>query len=57
MLADSALTDNSKLRLPADLISELQRRGPVPKTDLRVEGWKPSFFGRLLALLTGKRAR
>jgi hypothetical protein len=35
----------------------LQRRGPSAKSDLRVEGWKPSFFGRFLNLFAGKRAR
>jgi hypothetical protein len=58
MLGNRALSDTtSKLRLPADLLAELQRRGPSAKSDLRVEGWKPSFFGRFLNLFAGKRAR
>ncbi|HTX23139.1 MAG TPA: hypothetical protein VMD03_00650 [Steroidobacteraceae bacterium] len=45
------------LQLPADLLSELQRRGRAPRTDMGVEGWRPSLLGRLLALLTGKRSQ
>jgi hypothetical protein len=44
-----------RLQLPPDLLSELKRRGPAPRTDMGVEGWKPSFFGRLIALVTGRR--
>jgi hypothetical protein len=57
MLADRAMTDNSRLQLPADLLAELQRRGPSVREDWKVDGWKPSFFGRLLALFTGRRSR
>lgn len=57
MLADRALTDNSRLQLPADLLSELQRRGPTQREDWKVDGWKPSFLARLLALFTGRRSR
>jgi hypothetical protein len=56
MLGSRALSDTSKqLRLPADLLAEVQRRGPVRKDDLRVEGWKPSILRRLLALFSRKR--
>jgi hypothetical protein len=57
MLADRAMTDNSRLQLPADLLSELQRRGPAPRDDWKVDGWKPSLLTRLLSLFTGRRAR
>jgi hypothetical protein len=57
MLVDRALTDNSKLQLPADLLSELQRRGPSHREDWKVDGWKPSLLARLLALFTGRRSR
>jgi hypothetical protein len=56
MQADHAL-DEPRLQLPADLLSELQRRGTSPRTDMRVEGWKPSLLGRLVELLTGARRR
>jgi len=43
------------LQLPPDLVSELARRKIAPRTDMGVEGWKPSLFGRLIALVTGRR--
>lgn len=56
MQANHAL-EEPRLQLPADLLSELKRRGAAPRTDMHVEGWKPSFLGRILELLSGKRAR
>ncbi|HUN74270.1 MAG TPA: hypothetical protein VMU40_07125 [Steroidobacteraceae bacterium] len=44
-----------RLQLPPDLVSELARRKIAPRTDMGVEGWKPSLFGRLIALVTGRR--
>jgi len=41
-----------QLKLPPDLLTEVTRRGSA-KTDFRVEGWKPSLLGRLVAKLTG----
>lgn len=57
MLGERTLADTSKLRLPAELLAELQRRGPGPKDDFRVAGWKPSLFGRFLGLFGARRAR
>jgi len=54
MHANHAL-EEPRLQLPADLLSELKRRGAAPRTDMHVEGWKPSFLGRLVELFTGKR--
>jgi len=54
MQANHAL-DEPRLQLPADLLSELKRRGATPRTDMHVEGWKPSFLGRLVELFTGRR--
>ncbi|HUK02914.1 MAG TPA: hypothetical protein VLW26_11605 [Steroidobacteraceae bacterium] len=45
-----------KLELPHDLLTELQRRGTKPRTDMRIEGFNPSLLGRLLGLFGGKRA-
>jgi hypothetical protein len=45
-----------KLELPRDLLSELQKRGTAPRTDMKVEGWKPSLVGRFLGLLGVRRA-
>ena len=47
--------EEPKMQLPAELLSELKRRGAAPRTDMHVEGWKPSFFGRLVELFTGHR--
>lgn len=56
MQADHVL-DEPRLQLPADLVSELKRRGAPPRTDMRVEGWKPSLLGRLVELLGRRRRR
>jgi len=45
-----SLTDTSTLKLPAELLAELKRHAR-PKTDFRVEGWKPSLLERLLGML------
>jgi hypothetical protein len=55
MQADRALNEPT-LQLPQELLSELARRGVAPRTDMGVEGWKPSLFGRLIELVTGRRA-
>ena len=47
--------EEPRLHLPADLLSELKRGGAAPRTDMHVEGWKPSLLGRLVELLTGRR--
>ncbi|MGH8217708.1 MAG: hypothetical protein ACREUT_03935 [Steroidobacteraceae bacterium] len=47
--------EEPRLQLPADLLSELKRRGAMPRTDMHVEGWKPTLLGRLVDLLTGRR--
>jgi len=46
--------EEPKMHLPADLLSELKRRGAAPRTDMHVEGWKPSLLGRLVELFTGR---
>jgi len=57
MHAEHAMAE-PKLELPKDLLSELQRRGPVQRTDMHVEGFrKPSLMGRLLGLFGGGRSR
>lgn len=50
-------TEDFKLNLPADLLSALDRRPIAIREDLRIEGWRPSFLGRILELLTGGRRR
>jgi len=55
MQSEHALSE-PKLELPRDLLSELQRRGVKPRTDMRVEGWKPSLVGRFLSLFGVKES-
>ena len=52
------LADTEKLALPPDLLAELHRRPAARRNDFQVEGWKPSFLGRVLELFAGRtRAR
>ena len=44
------MADTATLKLPAELLAELKRHAK-PKTDYRVEGWKPSLLERLLGML------
>jgi len=55
MHAEPATVEVPKLNLPPDLLTEVKRRGKA-KTDFRVEGWKPSLFGRLVAKLVGGKS-
>jgi hypothetical protein len=54
MHAEPAMAESPKLNLPQDLLTEVTRRGTAQKADFRVEGWKPSLFGRLIEMLIGK---
>jgi hypothetical protein len=45
-----------KFELPKDLVAEASRRaGPRDDSFYHVEAFKPSFFGRVAELFTGKR--
>jgi hypothetical protein len=55
MHAEPATVEVPQLKLPADLLTEVNRRGSA-KTDFRVEGWKPSLFGRLVEKLVGGKS-
>lgn len=55
MHAEHATAEYPKLNLPADLLTEVNRRDATRKTDFRVEGWKPSLLGRLIEKLAGKK--
>ena len=56
MHAESALNDTAKLELPKDLVAEMNRRA-TGRTEAfyQVEAFKPSFFGRIAQLFSGKR--
>jgi hypothetical protein len=48
--------DSVKLELPKDLVAEMSRRaGPRPDDFYKVEAFKPSFFGRVAEMFSGKR--
>ncbi len=56
MHAERALDESAKLELPKDLIAEMSRRQSTRSHDFySVEQWKPSFFGRVAQMFTGKR--
>ncbi len=57
MHAERAIAETPKLELPQDLVAAVSRRGPARAHDFRVEGWKPSLLGRVLARIAGKRSR
>jgi hypothetical protein len=50
------LNDTAKFELPKDLVAEMSRRNTARTAEYyHVEAFKPSFFGRVAQLLTGKR--
>jgi hypothetical protein len=56
MQAERAALNEPRLQLPPDLLSELQRRGTKPRTDMRVEGWKPSLLRRIFGIFGAKQS-
>lgn len=46
--------ETATIELPRELLQEMQRRGGR-RHDFTVEGWKPSFFERLMEKLTGTK--
>ena len=52
----ATLADTEKFALPPDLLAEVSRRS-VRRDDLRVEAFKPSFFGRFLEMFAAKPRR
>ncbi|HEY4211412.1 MAG TPA: hypothetical protein VGM84_08020 [Steroidobacteraceae bacterium] len=58
MHADSATTEVPTLTIPQDLLTEVSKRASSAKAknDFRVEGWKPSLFGRWVEKLVTKGA-
>jgi hypothetical protein len=56
MHAERSLDESAKFELPKDLVAEMNRRASARKDDFyHVEQWKPSFFGRVAQMFTGKR--
>lgn len=55
MHAERNLNDTAKFELPQDLVAEMSRRSTARSDAFyQVEQFKPSFFGRIARLLTGK---
>ena len=56
MHAERRLDESAKFELPKDLVAEMSKRASQ-RTDAfyHVEQWKPSFFGRIAQVFTGKR--
>lgn len=55
MHADSVTAEVPTLTLPQDLVTEVSKRASSAKENaFRVEGWKPSLFGRLVEKLVTK---
>jgi hypothetical protein len=56
MHAERRLDESAKFELPKDLVAEMNKRA-LQRTDefYHVEQWKPSFFGRVAQIFTGKR--
>jgi len=56
MHADSVTAEVPTLTLPHDLVTEVSKRASSAKEKnaFRVEGWRPSLFGRLVEKLVTK---
>jgi hypothetical protein len=53
-MVDKSMTGTFQINLPKDLLSEA-RRQPKPKNEeLKVEGWRTSWFSRFSEILVGK---
>jgi hypothetical protein len=53
-MADNSMTENFKLNLPEDLVSEAKRQSKPNSEQLRVEGWRTSWLSRISEILVGK---
>ena len=47
----------AELKLPKDLLTEVQRHMPARRGDFRVEGWNPSLFAKMFGFLGRGRSR
>jgi hypothetical protein len=53
-MVDKSMTGTFQINLPKDLLSEAKRQ-PKPKNEqLKVEGWRTSWFSRFSEILVGK---
>jgi hypothetical protein len=53
-MVDKSMTGTFQINLPKELLSEAKRQ-PKPKNEqLKVEGWRTSWFSRFSEILIGK---
>jgi hypothetical protein len=55
MRNDTAASGEFRINLPADVLAEMRRSTGSPREAMRVDGFRPGIFGRLLDLVTGRR--
>jgi hypothetical protein len=48
-------TGEFRINLPPDVLAEMRRQSPNPRSAMQVDGFRPGIFGRLMDLVTGKR--
>jgi hypothetical protein len=48
-------TGEFRINLPPDVLAEMRRQSPNPRSAMQVDGFRPGLFGRLLDLVTGRR--
>jgi hypothetical protein len=48
-------TGEFRINLPPDVLAEMRRQSPNPRSAMQVDGFRPGIFGRLLDLVTGRR--
>lgn len=56
MHAERAVDETAKFRVPKDLVAEMSSRASARSHEFyQLEHFKPSFFGRIARLFSGKR--
>jgi hypothetical protein len=55
MPADSQPPKRPEIQIPPELLAAVKPHVALRPRNLDVEGWQPSFFGRIAELLRGKR--
>jgi len=48
-------TGEFRINLPPDVLAEMRRQSPNPRSAMQVDGFRPGIFGRLMDLVTGRR--
>jgi hypothetical protein len=53
-MVDKSMTGSFQISLPKDLLSEARRQSKPKNEQLKVEGWRTSWFSRVSEILIGK---